>query len=177
MNQSKYLECARVVATHGVRGALRLECRCDTPQTLAQLSRLYMHTPQDTWQELHVLRASVQKTMVLVHLEGIDTLEAAIPYKNTVFYADREDFHLPPDAYFIADLLELPVIDEKLGEVGVLSDVRSPAGQEIYEIRRPGGNTFLMPAVPAFVKQISLGRPEDEQPAGIYVCLIDGMME
>lgn len=178
MSKQKYLECACVVSTHGVRGTLRLECRCDTPQTLARLPKMYIHHAQNgTWRELRLRCASVQKNMVLASFEGIDSLEAAIPYKNTVLYADRDDFHLPPGIHFIADLLGLPVIDEKLGKVGSLCDVRTPAGQEIYEIRRPDGSTFLLPAVPAFVKNVSLGDPEDNCPAGIYVALIDGMME
>ena len=33
----QYLECGKIVNTHGVRGAVKLEAWCDYPETLADL--------------------------------------------------------------------------------------------------------------------------------------------
>ncbi|MFR5890771.1 MAG: 16S rRNA processing protein RimM, partial [Lachnospiraceae bacterium] len=37
----KYLECAKIVGTHGVHGAVRLSSMCDSPEVLASLKRMY----------------------------------------------------------------------------------------------------------------------------------------
>ena len=115
--------------------------------------------------------------MVLATFAEIDSLEAAIPYRDTVLYADRKDIPLAPGAHFIADLIGLPVIDERYGNVGVLEDVLSPAGQDIYVVRREDGSTFMFPCVPEFLREISLGEEGDSRERGIYVKLIDGFLE
>lgn len=174
----KYLECARVTSTHGVRGTLRLECRADSPRTLTKLKRMYILDKQmQVVKPLTVTHASVQKNMVLATFAEIDSLEAAIPYRDTVLYADRADIPLAPGAHFIADLIGLPVIDARFGNVGVLNEVLSPAGQDIYVVKRSSGSTFMFPCVKEFVEEISLGEADDSREAGIYVHLIDGFLE
>ena len=174
----KYLECARITSTHGVRGAVRLECRADSPRTLTKLKRMYILDKQmQVIKTLTVAHASVQKNMVLATFVEIDSLEAAIPYRDTVLYADRKDIPLAPGAHFIADLIGLPVIDERYGNVGTLEDVLSPAGQDIYVVRRENGSTFMFPCVSEFVEEISLGEDCDSREGGIYVHLIDGFLE
>ena len=42
MALEKYLECAKIVGTHGVRGMVRAECYCNTPAALAKLKRVYI---------------------------------------------------------------------------------------------------------------------------------------
>ena len=36
-----YLECGKIINTHGFRGAVKLENRCDSPSVLASLRRIY----------------------------------------------------------------------------------------------------------------------------------------
>lgn len=171
----KYLECARITTTHGVRGAVRLENRCDDPQTLASLRRMYMRDKKTgEWRTLNVVRSSVQKSMVLTSFTEITTMEDAIALRDVILYADRADIPLEEGAHFIADLIGLPVLDDVSGEkLGVLEDVICPAGQDVYVVRRNAG-TFMIPAVPAFIRSVATA---DEDAPGIRVALIDGMME
>ncbi len=173
---SPYLECARVTTTHGVRGAVRLENRCDSPAVLASLKTMYLRQPDGTMRPLTVAHASVQKQMVLASFDEIPTMEDAIRLRGAVLYAARQDLPLAPGAHFIADLIGLPVVDAARGPLGTLDEVLNPAGQSVYSVRRPNGETFLFPAVPAFVEAVSLGEADDGRPAGIYVTLIDGFL-
>ncbi len=176
MEKKQYLDCAEIVGTHGVRGGMRLQVRADSPESLTRLKRMFLKSG-DTYKEWKITRASVQKSMVLVWFDGIDTLEAAIPYKGKLLYADRADLRLPKGAHFIADMIDLPVLDADNGTVyGTLTDVTSTGVQEIYTVKKEDGGTFMIPAVPAFIDKVSVGE-EDGCPAGIYVRLIDGMME
>lgn len=174
MAMEKYLECAKIVGTHGVRGMVRAECYCNTPAALAKLKRVYRKEKSGEYREVKVLRGSVQKTMVLFALEGIDTLEAAIPLKGTILYADRADFRLRPGEVFIADLIGLPVLDNDSGEVyGTLSDITTAGVQDLYVVTALDGSSFLIPGVPAFIRR----RVTEGEEAGIYVTLIEGMRE
>ena len=110
--------------------------------------------------------------MVLMSFHGIDTVEQAIPFKGTVFYCDRDDIRLKDGGVFVADIIGLDVIDEATGEkTGVLEDVISPAGREIYVVRDVKGGSFMIPVVDEFVKRIV----DEGEGAGIYVKLIEGM--
>lgn len=174
MAKQKYLECGKAVSTHGVRGTLRLESYCDEPEVLAKLRRLYIKTPSGDYECMKVRAASIQKSMVLCTFEAITTLEDAIRYKGTMFYADRDDLKISDDAVFIADILGLDVIDNKSGEkYGTLAEVITPGGRDVYIINDVKGGTFMVPAVPEFVKNIEL----EGECAGIYVELIEGMRE
>ena len=174
MAKQQYLECGKAVSTHGVRGTLRLECWCDTPETLARLRTLYRKTADGGFVPMKVRASSVQKNMVLCSFEDIPTLEDAIPYKGTVFYADRADLKLKKGGVFVADILGLPVRDAESGEVyGTLAEVITPGGREVYVVDDVRGGQFMIPVVDAFIKRIET----DGDDAGIYVSLIEGMRE
>lgn len=174
MAKEKYLECGKAVSTHGVRGTLRLECYCDTPEKLAKMRRMYIKTETGEMKLMKVRAASVQKTMVLVTFEDITDLNQAILYKGTTFYADRADMKLEKNQVFIADILGLDIIDADSGEkYGTLADVITPGGREVYVIDDVRGGQFMIPCVPEFIVKIN---DEGENP-GIFVRLIEGVRE
>lgn len=174
MAKQKYLECGKAVSTHGVRGTVRLECYCDTPETLARLRTLYRKNSKGEYIPMKVRAASVQKKMVLCTFEEITTLDDAIPFKGTMLYADRADLKLGKDQVFIVDILGIDVIDFESGEkYGTLSEVLSTSGRDVYVVDDVNGGSFMMPAVPEFIREIVT---EGER-AGIYVKLIEGMRE
>lgn len=170
---SKYLECAAIVGTHGVRGNVRLENRCDSPKVLASLKRMYTKKGE-VYTEMKVVHSSVQKNMVLTAFEGIESVESAAALRGTVLYAAREDFKLRKGDYFWADIIGLPVVDNESGEeYGTLSNILTPGAHQVYVVKRDAGE-FMIPAVDEFIKEISLG---ENRPEGIYVELIEGMIE
>lgn len=172
MPKQKYLECGKAVSTHGVRGTLRLESYCDEPEVLAKLRKMYIKNKSGEYELMKVRAASVQKSMVLCTFESITTLDDAIKYKGTIFYADREDMKLPENAVFVADIVGLDVFDSETGEkYGVLNEVITPGGRDVYVVNDVRGGSFMIPAVPEFIKNIEC----DGEKAGIYVSLIEGI--
>lgn len=69
----QFLEAGKIVGTHGVRGDLRVQSWCDSPEVLCDFDLLYLdeNTP------VTVEKAQVHKNVVLMHLKGVDTVEAA----------------------------------------------------------------------------------------------------
>lgn len=169
MKKTDHLECGRIINTHGVRGGLKLESWCNTPQDLASLKRVLLKNGEQ-YVCHKVKRASVFKQFVLFELEGISDIDMAEALKGRVVYAYREDIDIDEDDFFIADLIGLPVIDLANGEtIGTLSDVFNLGASDIYEIKTESGKK-LIPAVPEFIKEIDLDR-------GIFVALIEGMLD
>lgn len=169
MSQAKYLECGKIVNTHGIRGGIKLESWCDTPEDLASLKKVFLKKGAE-YVCHKVKRASVFKQFVLFELEGIGDIDMANALRGRVVYADREDISIDEGDFFIADIIGLPVIDLASGEkIGELCDVLNLGASDLYEIKTEGGKK-LIPAVDEFIKEIDLER-------GIFVSLIEGMLD
>ena len=169
MNKEKFLECGKIINTHGVKGTVKAESWCDSPYVLAELERIYTEENGKA-KEYKVLHASVFKQFVLLELEGVFGMDAALEMKNKIIYASRDDIELEEGDFFIADLIGLPVIDADSGtEYGKITDVINTGASDIYVIKTPSGEA-MMPAVDEFVKEIDLDK-------GIFVKPIEGMFE
>ena len=164
-----YLECGKIINTHGVVGAVKIDPWCDSPEVLADLETVYFEK-NGKYEPVRVLRASIFKRFVLATLEGITDVDAAAALKETVIYAAREDLNIGEGDYFIADLVGLPVVDVETGkEYGTLAGVMNAGASDVYEIDTPIGQR-LIPAVDEFVKEIDLDR-------GIFIKPIEGMFD
>lgn len=165
----RYLECGVITNTHGINGSVKALSRCDTPNDLAALEKVY--TEQlGVYRELAVLSASVYKDTVIFTFEGIDSIEKAMKLKGKTIFADRNDFELEDGDYFLSDLIGLKVIDAENGKVyGTVENVNINSVQPIYEVKTESG-IRLLPAVDAFIKKIAF----DE---AVYVTPIKGLLE
>lgn len=166
--QKKFLEAGKIVGTHGVKGDLRVQSWCDSAETLCEFDTLYLD-PQTT---VAVERAQVHKNIVLMHLKGVDTMEAAEALKNRVLYLDRDDIELPEDLVFVQDILGFRVYDLRTGQtVGVVKDVlTSNPAHDMYEIQADAGRLVYIPAAKPFLKEI------DMEAGVIYVETIEGLL-
>ncbi len=164
-----YLECGRIVNTHGIAGAVKLEPWCDSPEVLASLKSIYFENGE-TYTAVKMLKASVFKRFVIATLEGVNDIDSAALLRERIVFAARDDLPLEEGDKFIADLIGLPVIDAESGHIyGSLTGVINNGAADIYEIETPAGQR-LMPAVDEFVKKI-----DDEK--GIFITPIEGMFE
>ena len=169
MEKKKYIECGKIVNTHGVKGAVKLESWCNTPDDLCALNRVFVSLPGGM-KEFKILKASVFKQFVIAELEGVTDFDVALSMKNKTLYAAREDFKLDEGDYFIADLIGLDVIDVNTGNVyGKLKDIINRGASDIYVIDTENGEK-MMPAVEEFVKEVNLEK-------GIFVAPIEGMFD
>lgn len=168
MEKKQYLECAIIINTHGVRGDVKLESLCDSPEVLAGLKRVFV-LENGKYREIKVTHTSVFKQFVLATLEGVNDMDQAAAMKGTTLYAARDDFELEEGDYFIADLIGLPVIDIDSGKsYGKIKDVINRGASDIYVVNTPDGER-MMPAVEEFVKKIDLEN-------GIFVKTIPGLL-
>ena len=168
MAKKQFLECGIIINTHGVRGDVKLESLCDSPEVLASLERVFV-LENGKYREIEVKRASVFKQFVLATLEGVDDMDKAAAMKGTTLYANRDDFCLGEGDFFIADLLGLPVIDNIDGKVyGKIKDVVNRGASDIYVVTTPAGERMI-PVVDEFVKRVDLE-------SGIYVETIPGLL-
>ena len=158
-----FLEAGQIVSTHGVRGELKIMPWADDPEFLLDFDTIYLGG-----KPCRVVSSRVQKTCVLMKLEGIDDVDAAARLRGQTVCIRRGDAQLPEGAMFIADLIGLKVLcgDETIGKV---TEILQRPGNDVYVVKGEDGQEHLIPAVPEFV----LERTVDE--GYIRVRLIEGM--
>lgn len=171
---SRFIECGKIINTHGCRGDVKAEPWTDTPRDLIDLGRVFIGEGEDK-KEIKILRGSVmQGRFLMLSLEGVDTMDAADALRNTVLYAAREDFHLAEGQYFLSDALGLPVYDTREGRegnlLGTVTDISPNAASDIYTVKTPDGAEVLVPAIPVFVTEVIPGEC-------VRMAPIDGMFE
>ncbi len=156
MPQPPFLEIGQIVGTHGVRGELRVQPWCDAPQVLASFRKLYLQKGEKTV----AVRSRVHKTMVLMTMEGVDTVEQAQALKNEILWLRREDMRLPKGKHFVQDIIGCHVFDCDSGEdYGVITDVSNTGANDIYHLRHQSGEV-LIPAIKDIVLEVS---PADDR--------------
>ncbi len=152
--KKRFLEAGKIVGTHGIRGELRVQSWCDSPEVLCALSTLY---GKDGAERYAVKGARVHKTLVLMTLADVDTVEQADALRGKVLYLDRGDLNLPEDTYFIQDLVGLAVEDADSGLCyGTLTEVLETGANDVYEITDEGGKKTLIPAIPTVIVSIDI---------------------
>lgn len=143
----QYLEAGKIVGTHGVKGELRLEPWCDSPEFLKQFKTLY--TKQgEMFVPVAVRSARVHKNLLLVMLEGVTSIEQGDTMRGRVLYLDRKDAKLPKDRFFIADLLGISVFDVDTGkEYGTVTEVFKTGANDVYQITDANQKNYLIPVI------------------------------
>lgn len=165
--KQNYLLCGKVINTHGVRGTLKVESYCDTPEVFASIGVLYFKKGEE-YRAYPVRRTVRFGRMMLVELEGIDSLDLAVDFKNRELFARREDIPIEEGAVFLADLIGLPVTDADTGHVyGEVADVRESPAANLFVIKTEDGKEVLLPDVPAFIS-----RADEEE--GLFITPIEG---
>ena len=157
-----FLRAGKLVTTHGVHGELKLLPDTDGPEFLLPFRTLYLenNTP------LAVKRSRVQKNCLLLQLDGIDTVEQAVPLVGKLLFFRRDDPAIPAGTVFFDDLVGLPVFCEGV-EIGTLTEVLPMPGSDVWVVK--GEKEYMIPSVPAFVD------PVDLSAGRVNVHLIEGM--
>lgn len=144
----KYLEIAKIVSVHGIKGEVNAQAWCDSPAVLCKLKKLYSKDGSTVYP---VERARPKGgEMAILKLAGTDTPEAAQALRNKILYADRSDIKLPAGSYFIADLVGLEAVDESGRSYGRITDVFGTGANDVYEITKDG-KKYYIPAIPSVV--------------------------
>lgn len=164
-----YLECGKIINTHGFRGAVKLESFCDLPSDLAALPVFWLEE-KGSYRPLKVRKASVLGAFVIAELEGVTDEDAANALRGRIVYAARADLKLSDGAFFLADVIGLPVRQVGTGaELGTILSVDTRGKNALFTVKTPNGEA-LLPNVPAFVKQVDV---ED----AVYVEPIPGLLD
>lgn len=142
----KYLEVGQVVGTHGVRGEMRVNPWCDSPEFLKQFKNFYLS--KEGGEPLKVISCRPHGNIALVKAEGIESIDDVNKIMRKVLYMDRAEASLKPGENFIQDLIDCSVFDVDTGVLyGKVTDVMETGANDVWAITNDKGEEYLIPAI------------------------------
>ena len=149
----EFLEGGKIVGTHGVRGEMRVECWCDSPQFLAKFKTLYF----DNGAQAVKVQSRAHKNMVLMKMPQVDTIEKADTYRGKIVYIKRSDIKLEKGVHFVQDMIGLEVVDSDTKKVyGKVKDVLRTGSNDVYEMEDENKKLFYIPTIPDIIDEIDI---------------------
>ncbi len=156
---SEYLMIGEITKPQGVRGEVKVRpCTCDA-ERFEGLETVYIekdggHAPL----RIHVNRLS--EDAVFMNVEGVTDRDAAEALRGTLLYIDRAHaVALDEDTNFLADLYGLHGLTDDGRDLGRLTDVMQPGGNDVYVFQGPLGEV-LVPALKSVVLKVDLAAGE-----------------
>ena len=144
-----YLEIGKITSTNGIKGEMRVQPWCDSPEYIKKFKTLYL----DKKGEKPIKVSSRPNgNMVIMKVQGIDTVEEAARYREKVLYMKRSDANLPEGSWFIQELIDCTVVDADNEEkiYGIISDVSQTGANDVWHIKKDG-KEYLIPAIESVV--------------------------
>ena len=166
-----YLEVGKIVNTFGIKGQVKVVPFTDDVKRFNKLKNVYVERKKEL-QSHKIESVKYTNNMVILKLEGIDSMEDAEKYKNCSLKIERKDaIKLPKDTYFIADLIGLPVYTDEDELLGKVDDIYNTGSSDIYVVKDELGKQILLPAIKDVLKKIDLDNEK------IIVHIIKGLLD
>ncbi len=142
-----YLEIGEIVGTHSIHGEVRVNPWCDSPEFVKKFKTLYFDSEGKN--PVKIKSARPHGNVVLVKLDGIDTVEEAQKMRGKILWMRRADAKLPEGNYFIAELIGCKVYDADNKDIcyGTLTDVSETGANDVWHITKDN-REYLIPAIP-----------------------------
>ena len=164
----QYLEVGKIVGTHGIQGEMRVECWANEPAFLSQFKTLYLdagRTPLSVTCRPH-------KTIALMRVKGVTTVEQADELRGKVLYIDRADAKLEEGEHFVQDIIGLKVTDADTGAVyGVVKDVLKTGSNDVYEMQGEDKKLCYIPVIPDVIDRL------DFEAGAVYIHPMKGLFD
>ncbi len=165
------LQVGIISSTHGVRGEVKVFPTTDDLERFKKLKEVILVT-EKTEKNLKITGVKFFKQFAILKFEGIDTLNDVEVYKGAKLYVTRKNaVKLKKDEYFIADLIDLIVVDEEDNKIGTLKDVMKTGANDVYIVTNDEGQEFLFPAIKECILNI------DFETGKMTVHIMDGLLD
>ena len=150
----KYLEILEITKPHGLKGEMRAKYYCDDPDEVMEFDILYLGAEKNP---VKLTSCRVSKSMVVIGIDGISTIEQVQKLAGTLIYIDREDVELDEDVWFIQDLIGLDVLDADTGALyGKVEEILQNAPTDVYSVKTAEGKQLLFPAIPEVLIDVNI---------------------
>ena len=150
------LQVGVITSTHGIKGEVKVFPTTDDVNRFKQLKEVILDTRKEQM-TLQIEGVKFFKQFVILKFKGIDDINDIERYSKRSLYVTRENaVPLGENEYFIADLIDLTVIDEAEKKFGVLKDVIQTGANDVYVITMTDEREVLVPAIKECILDVNL---------------------
>ena len=155
--KKQFLDSGKIVGTHGIKGEVRIEPWCDSPEFVKKFKTLYRDEKGEDC--FKIVSCRPHGNVAVLKIEGVDTVESAQKLRNTVLYMKRSDVNLPEGKWFVSELIGCTVLDADDNGIcyGKIKDIESYAANDVWYIETPEGREVLIPAIKDVVIECNVG--------------------
>jgi 16S rRNA processing protein RimM len=146
-----YIAVARVRRPFGLKGELRCDSLTDFPERFKRGLPLWADG-----RELVLRAIRVHGDDLLLSFRDVETPEAAEALRGALLCVPEEKaVSLPPDTYFVHDLVGLSVWTADGEELGAVQDILPTGSNDVWVVRGPRGEV-LLPALDDVILEVDL---------------------
>jgi 16S rRNA processing protein RimM len=160
-----------VVNTHGHLGEVRIKPLTDYPERFKTMKTLKIYKNKEI-RELTIKGLKDHNGMIIARFDEINDMNQAIEIKGSEIKVNRDEVvQLPPDHFFVFDLIGLAVYTIDNEYLGLIDEVIETGANDVYIIKKPGSKDILIPALKKLVHEVNL---EDKK---MIVELMEGLID
>ena len=160
-----------ITATHGLKGEVKVFPTTDDPNRFKDLKEVILETGKEQI-PLKITSVKFFKQFVILKFKGIDDINDVTGYLKKSLYVTRENaVKLEENEYYIADLIDMKIVDEEDKEFGVLKDVLQTGANDVYVIQMMDNREVLVPAIKECILDVNI----EQQRMKIH--LLEGLLD
>ncbi len=146
----------KVVRPHGLEGLLRIKSYAQSEESFLKAGIIFLKSASGETHEHRVVSVKPHKTIFLMKLMGVNSLEEAEKYRGSAILISKDFLSRKnSEEYFFYELIGLKVYLKKGKYLGTIKHVLSTGSNDIYVVRE-GEKEVLIPAIHDVVKEIDL---------------------
>lgn len=147
----------QITSAHGIRGDVKVFPVTSEPERFLDLEHVLLarEGEEDHAKEYPVVKASMFKNLVLLHIKGIEDRNQAEALAGVSLWVTRDEaIPLEEDEYYFKDLMDCKVIDEEDNTVGIVTDVMETGSNDVLVVETEEGKEILLPIIEECVLEI-----------------------
>lgn len=150
-----FLELGTVVGTHGIKGEMKINPMCDSPDFAKQFKTVYSDNAGNN--PLKVVSCRSHGNTILMKLESVDSMDKAELMRGKTLYIKRSDAGLDESQWFIEELKGCRITDSTSGEYyGRLTDVMTLPANDVWTVTSDDGKEYLLPAIKSVIVSVDV---------------------
>ena len=170
MTKEECYELGRIIKPHGLKGELQIMLDVDYPEDYEEMDSVFVEQKGELV-PYFIESIKIRPNMVIVKFEGVENSETALKLKNAMLYLPEDQLDdLEEDEYYMHELIGCMVIDETVGELGVVKNVHSLPAQNVLAVEYQQ-KEVLIPIIDHIVTKV------DKEAKQILVTLPEGLLE
>ncbi|MBR1821636.1 MAG: 16S rRNA processing protein RimM [Clostridia bacterium] len=156
---SEYLMIGEITKPQGVRGEVKVRpCTCN-PERFEGLETVYVER-DGGYAPMQIAVNRLGADAIFMNVAGVTDRDAAEKLRGTKLYIDRAHaVELDEDTNFLTDLYGLRGVVSDGRDLGKLTDVMQPGGNDVYVFKGELGEV-LVPALKSVVLKVDLEKGE-----------------